>query len=100
MPNKTSFYYAIFKKLQAVARAQNVHVNADNDPSGNFGGFSLLHSNHVHGIFGTLGQNAQAEGLTPGVSKPLADNNNMPPQNPLYAILNASIGPDGSLPDH
>jgi hypothetical protein len=100
MPGHTSFYYAIFKKLQAVGRAQNAHVNADNDPAGNYGGFSLVNSNHVHGIFGTLGPNAEMEGLTPGVSKPLADNNNLAPQNPLWVILNATIGTDGSLPDH
>lgn len=99
MPGKTSFYYAIFKKLQAVGRAQNAHVNPDSDPAGNYGGFSLLSTDNVHGIFKALGANATDVGLVPGVSKPLKDNSNLAPENPLWKILDASIGPDGALPD-
>ena len=91
MPGKTSFYYAIFKKLQATARSLNVHVNADNDPQGNFGGFSLESPGNLHGIFHGLGANASQVGLSAG-DKPLSGSTD-PMKVPLYRILKAALPP-------
>jgi hypothetical protein len=98
VPGQTSFYYAIFKKLQAVARSLNVHVNPDSDPSGNYGGFSLESPENIHGIFHGLGAQATEAGRMPG-DKPLAGGTN-PMNVPLYRILAAALPPTStSLPD-
>jgi hypothetical protein len=87
-----SFYYAIFKRLQATAASHGAHMNADNDPPGNFyGGFSLKYADATYGIFNKLGPQASAWGLTPGM-KPLKDNDTTPANNPMWAVLNASFG--------
>ena len=99
MPGKTSFFYAIFKKLQATGRASNAHVNFDNDPNGNFGGFVLRSVDHANGMFGGLGPQATDVGLPVG-AKPLVAGNFVPEENPVYAMLAASLGTDGALPDH
>jgi hypothetical protein len=87
-----SFYYAIYKRLQATAAASSAHINDNNDPQGQFyGGFSLKYADSAYGIFNHLAPQSSFWGYSPGM-KPLADNNTVPAENPLWAILNASLG--------
>jgi hypothetical protein len=89
-----SFYYAIYKKLQALAFAHGAHNNADNDPNDQFyGGFSLRFADATYGIFTQLGPAATFWGYTPGM-KPLNAASNVPAENPMWAILNASLQPN------
>jgi hypothetical protein len=93
-----SFYYAIYKRLQATASSHGAHINGDNDPPDQtYGGFSLKYADATYGIFKQLGPQATFWGYTPGM-KPLKDNDSTPANNPMWAILNASLGPE-PLPD-
>src|SRR5437762_3287405 len=93
-----SFYYAIYKRLQATAAASSAHINDNNDPQGQFyGGFSLKYADSAYGIFKHLAPQSSFWGYSQNM-KPLADNNSVPAENPLWAILNASLGAE-PLPD-
>ena len=89
-----SFYYAIYKRLQATASSHGAHINGDNDPQDQtYGGFSLKYADSTYGIFKQLGPQATFWGYTPGM-KPLKDNDTTPANNPMWAILNASLLPN------
>ena len=93
-----SFYYAIYKRLQATAAPYNAHINSDNDPPDQtFGGFSLKYADATYGIFTHLGPQSSFWGYNQNM-KPLKDMDNTPANNPMWAILNASLGPE-PLPD-
>jgi hypothetical protein len=93
-----SFYYAIYKRLQATAAPYNAHINGDNDPPDQtFGGFSLKYADATYGIFTHLGPQSSFWGYNQNM-KPLKDMDNTPANNPMWAILNASLGPE-PLPD-
>jgi hypothetical protein len=98
MASITSFYYAIFKRLQYVAGGDNSeHINPP-DPTQLSGGFSLRSTQDPNGIFGTL----SAARLNYTFEYPdLADQNLMPlsgngdpQQTPLYRLLAAFPGAD------
>jgi hypothetical protein len=99
MPGKTSFYHAIFKKLQAASGSQSLYLTgdhfADDESFDLAGGFSLRSTDNKYGIFGQLSHNAntypQYPGLTPGWF-PLTPGELDPAKNPLWALLNASLG--------
>ena len=108
MQGKTSFHFAIFKRLQAAtgnlfAFGQE-HFVADGSPD-MAGGFSLNSSVdspllNPYGLFGQLAGNAGVFGypIQPGWM-PLTPNNNDPTMNPLWALLNESLAhPPGSVP--
>ena len=95
-----SFYYAIFKKFQAVAGGNPApgfgHVNSDNSADLD-GGFSLLQTqDHTGssaisaphaGDYTIDNNNDQAQ----PAMMPLNPNSNDPMQNPLFAMLKASL---------
>ena len=96
MPGNVSFYYAIFKKFQLATRSLPYgygHLSPDTDED-LAGGFSLRHPNHKYGIFGALAPNAGMFGapyvIQPGWM-PLNPNSLVPTENPLYAMLAASL---------
>ena len=94
-----SFYYAIFKKLQATGASNGAHINKDNTPATQFyGGFSLFSSDDDYGIFGHLAPQSTTWGYSPTMY-PLTPNNTVPAENPLWVMLNASLGTPGMLPD-
>ena len=87
-----SFYYAIYKRLQATAASHGAHINSDNDPQDQFyGGFSLKYADATYGIFTHLGPQSSFWGYNQNM-KPLKDNDTTPANNPMWAILNASLG--------
>ncbi|MBS0521604.1 MAG: hypothetical protein JSR90_23110 [Proteobacteria bacterium] len=93
-----SFYYAIFKRLQATGAASSAHINNDNDQATQFyGGFTLKSPDSPYGVFGALGPAAPTWGYQQNMA-PLVSGNDTPEQNPLYAILAASLGTP-PLPD-
>jgi hypothetical protein len=103
MPVKISFFYAIYRRLQASAGGMSIfgqeHFDVDNsDDLG--GGFSLKETTGPYGLFGSLSPAAPnfGIGLQPGW-KPLNPNSNVPLENPLYAMLAKSLDPDGTVPD-
>lgn len=103
MPGKISFFYAIYRRLQASAGGMSImgqeHFDVDNsDDLG--GGFSLKETTGPYGMFGSLSPAAPnfGIGLQPGW-KPLNPNSNVPLENPLYAMLSKSLDPDGTVPD-
>ena len=87
-----SFFHAIFKRLQGVAAAHGAHQNADNDPNAGqfYGGFTLRRADSQFGIFGGLSSAAPTWGFVQG-NKSLRDNDTTPADNPLWAMLNASL---------
>lgn len=105
MPGDPSFYYAIFKKFQAVAGGNAFpgfgHVN-DDASSELDGGFSLLHTQDQYGLYGHLGPHAPDYTIAPNNTKldpsmvPLPPNNNDPMQNPLFVMLKASLQAGGA----
>ncbi len=98
MATDPSFYYAIYKRLQATAASHGAHINGDNDPQDQFyGGFSLKYADATYGIFTHLAPQSSFWGYNPTM-KPLKDNDTVPANNPMWAILNASLGPE-PLPD-
>jgi hypothetical protein len=107
MPANASFAYAIFKRLQAayywVLPTGGGHMAPDN-AAGLFGGFSLAYPDDPHGMVGgslsAAAPNFPQPGytLTAGLA-PLVTGDNTPANNPLYVLLAASLGPDGTIPD-
>ena len=94
MADVTSFFFAMFKRFQAICGTGSGHVNPDSAPPGTlYGGFSLYSTQDAQGLFGQLGtQASQYPPLSPGL-RPLNPASNDPLQNPLYVMLNASLGP-------
>jgi len=100
-----SFYYAIFKKFQAVAGGTVApgfgHVN-DDASSDLSGGFSLLHTQDQLGLYGHLGPHASDYTIDNNNTKlnsaqqPLNAMSNDPLQNPLFVMLKASLTPGGA----
>src|SRR5216683_2885555 len=100
-----SFYYAIFKKFQAVAGGTVApgfgHVN-DDASSDLSGGFSLLHTQDQFGLYGHLGPHASDYTIDNNNTKlnsaqqPLNAMSNDPLQNPLFVMLKASLTPGGA----
>ena len=84
-PPITSFYHAIYKRLWAVARSVNAHM----DDGSEDGGFTLLSPNDPAGIFGTtLNQPPYA------MQSPLnAADGGQAINDPLYALLLKSFDP-------
>src|ERR1700729_363045 len=102
MPGTASFYHAIFKRLQTVyhwesAASFDGHLSKDDNAPGLYGGFSLKYPSDTYGMFGSLSAAAGAP-VSAGL-KPLVLGNNVPAQNPLYVMLAAAAGPNGSIPD-
>jgi hypothetical protein len=94
MASVASFYFAMFKRFQAICGgAQQGHVNLDSAPANQlYGGFSLHSTQDPQGLFGQLGTQAtQYPPLSPGL-RPLNPASNDPLQNPIYVMLNASLG--------
>jgi len=100
-----SFYYAIFKKFQAVAGGTVApgfgHVN-DDASSDLSGGFSLLHTQDQFGLYGHLGPHASDYTIDNNNTKlnsaqqPLNAMSNDPLLNPLFVMLKASLTPGGA----
>jgi hypothetical protein len=100
-----SFYYAIFKKFQAVAGGNVAlgfgHVNDDASPDLD-GGFSLLHTQDQYGLYGHLGPHASDYTIDNNNTKlnsamqPLNAMSNDPLQNPLFVMLKTSLTPGGA----
>ena len=95
MAGKTSFYYAIFKKLQASDGSGLFYDSghSSEDPPEMSGGFSLKYPDHPNGLFGSLGPKAGTfgYGIQPGW-KPLGASTD-PNQSPLFKMLEASLTP-------
>ncbi|HMK02044.1 MAG TPA: hypothetical protein VK552_22215 [Reyranella sp.] len=100
-----SFYYAIFKKFQAVTGGNVTpgfgHVNDDASPELD-GGFSLLETQDQYGLYGHLGPHASDYIIDNNNTKlnsaqqPLNALSNDPMQNPLFVMLKASLTPGGA----
>ena len=97
-----SFFFAIFKRLQAATGGMLTTGGEHFDSDGSMdlaGGFSLRSSVNSpllnpHGLFGQLGPFADTFG--PGYPEkpgwhPLTNNNNNPSENPLWVLLNESL---------
>jgi hypothetical protein len=92
MTSVASFYFAMFKRFQAICGTGSGHVNPDSAPASTlYGGFSLYSTQDPQGIFGQLGTQATTWNLTQGM-RPLNPLSNDPLQNPLWVMLNASLG--------
>ena len=103
MPSTTSFYHAIFKRLQASYHSSSSlsfggHLSQDDSSPSLYGGFSLKWVGDPHGLFGSLSAAAPAFPPLKANLQPLAASL-VPADNPLYAMLAASLGPDGTIPD-
>lgn len=98
-----SFFFAIFRRLQAATGGIYTNFQEHFDTNGSMdlaGGLSLRSSvdsplNNPFGIFGQLGPFADQFGypVKPGW-KPLTAGNNDPSQNPLYVVLSTSLQPE------
>jgi hypothetical protein len=108
MPGITSFYHAIFKRFQAAYHAGGStsfdgHLSKDDTSGGLYGGFSLKWPGDPYGLFGSLSAaapNVPQTGFTLSAGlKPLVSGSTVPADNPLYAMLAASLGPAGTVPD-
>jgi hypothetical protein len=92
MASVASFYFAMFKRFQAICGTGSGHVNPDSAPASTlYGGFSLYSTQDPQGIFGQLGTQATTWNLAQGM-RPLNPLSNDPLQNPLWVMLNASLG--------
>ena len=103
-----SFYYAIFKKLQAAAGGNvypgSGHVN-DDDQSGELsGGFSLRQTQDMFGLYQHLSPHAPDFTVDDSVNPPTKLNSAMMPLNPnstdpllnpLFVMLKTSLTPGG-----
>jgi hypothetical protein len=99
MASVASFYFAMFKRFQAICGgAQQGHANPDSAPANQlYGGFSVQSTQDAQGIFKKLGpQAASYPPLSPGL-QPLNPNSNDPLQNPLWQMLNASLVPGATF---
>src|ERR1700681_2874641 len=92
MAGFTSFYFAIFRKFQAICGGvQQGHVNADSAPWDQlYGGFSLQSTQDPQGIFGQLGMQASHYPPLSANLRPLNPNSLVPADNPLWVMLNTS----------
>ena len=104
MPSATSFYHAIFKRLQASYHAGGSisfdgHLSQDDNSPGLYGGFSLKWPGDPYGMFYGLSAAAPASQHLMAGLQPLNPASLVPAENPLYAMLAASLGPDGTIPD-
>jgi hypothetical protein len=100
-----SFYYAIFKKFQAVTGGNSApgfgHVNDDASPELD-GGFSLLETQDQYGLYGHLGPHASDYIIDNNNTKlnsaqqPLNALSNDPMLNPLFVMLKTSLTPGGA----
>lgn len=98
MASDPSFYYAIFKKLQAATAWQYEgeagHTN-QLEPFEVSGGFSLRSTDHPNGIFGSLSSYAPTfpEFSLQQGWMPLVPGNFVPAENPLWRLLAESLKP-------
>jgi hypothetical protein len=98
MPSITSFYYAIFKKLQITAGGSGSEHLEPPTPDELSGGFSLKSTTDPNGIKGTLSSAASIFAplgygdIAPGMS-PLAANDTDPTHSPLFMMLSESLKP-------
>lgn len=102
MAGNLCFFYAIFKKLQCTAGGQwqtnSEHFNPDTTVMSDLaGGFSLRSMTALYGgMFQHLGPNAASYNFNGtnynDMSYPLPDGVTDPTLNPLWVLLNASIG--------
>src|SRR6266446_4566112 len=93
MAGDPSFYYAIFKKLQASTGYLDFgggHLDPDDSPELS-GGFSLRSPHDPNGLFHHLGPISQGSGLSTA-SQPLNPLSLKKELNPLYMMLSASLG--------
>ena len=98
MASVASFYFAMFKRFQAICGTGSGHVNPDTaDANTLYGGFSLESTQDPQGIFKMLGPQATSyPPLAPGL-QPLNPNSNDPMQTPLWQMLNASLAPGATF---
>ena len=98
MASVTSFYFAMFKRFQAICGTGSGHLNPDTaDANTLYGGFSLESTQDPQGIFKMLGPQATSyPPLAPGL-QPLNPNSNDPLQTPLWQMLNASLAPGATF---
>ena len=95
MPSITSFYHAIFKKLQATAGGGSEHVDPPT-PAELSGGFSLKSTTDANGIKGTLTSAADIFAMIgygdihQGMS-PITPNDFDPTHSPLFMMLSESL---------
>src|SRR5882757_4029284 len=93
MASVASFYFAMFKRFQAICGTGSGHVNPDSAPASTlYGGFSLYSTQDPQGSFGQLGTQATTWNLAQGM-RPLNPLSNDPTLNPLWVMLNTSLGP-------
>jgi len=93
MPGAASFYFAMFKKFQAICGIFIApgHVNDDSASASTlYGGFSLQSTQDPFGIFGHLGPQSTTYQLSPAMT-PLTAGSLVPADNPLWVMLNASL---------
>jgi hypothetical protein len=95
MAGFTSFYFAIFRKFQAICGGvQQGHVNPDSAPWDQlYGGFSLQSTQDPQGIFGQLGPQASHYPPLSSGLRPLNPASIVPADNPLWVMLNTSLEP-------
>ena len=97
MPGNTSFYYAIFKRLQGAYYLGLSTPNSGHmDPNTPMGGFSLRTPHDMHGLFGKIGSNPTMSWLQG--QAPLASTTT-PTDSPLYNMLSGSVGPN-NVPEY
>ena len=99
MASVASFYFAMFKRFLAICGgAQQGHANPDSATWDQlYGGFSLQSVKDAQGIFGQLGPQAtHYPPLTPGLF-PLKAGSLVPAENPIWAMLNASLAPGATF---
>ncbi|HTG22415.1 MAG TPA: hypothetical protein VK681_20395 [Reyranella sp.] len=99
MASVASFYFAMFRRFQAICGpGGSSHVNPDSTQwTYLYGGFSLQSVQDAQGIFGELGPQASHYApLSPGLS-PLKAGSLIPAENPLWAMLNASLVPGATF---
>lgn len=107
MPANASFFYAIFKRLQASYHQESSasfdgHLSPDGS-AGLYGGFSLVWPGDPNGLFGSLSAAAPdiaqpGYTLEPGLM-PLDPASTVPADNPLYQMLANSLGAPGTVPN-